>query len=260
MNKCIFLVLFATLWISACSSNPGTASTPAASASQLIIADYPLEKIPDPESPDLETVLDAVRLDPRFQHEEEVSRVVEIPFCTVAEHQGICIMLGSDRLFAVEEYDSAGNGKVTVTRNGSEIYSLPVGKASPLTNLRGLWAYGGHWVLETVRVNSRQDGNQVPLETIGQITRDGLLLNDINAYDEAYEFQILDGRPFYLFRRGTNIDASFDGNEVPLGYTQIIHYGCCSESNLNPVHHLTYLDFFARKGEDWYYIEIGSNH
>ena len=144
------------------------------------------------------------------------------------------------------------------TRNGSEIYTISVGTASPLTNLRELWTYNDHWVIEIVRVNIEQDGNQSTFETIGQIIQDGELLNDRYGYDESYEYQFLDGRPFFLFRRGTRIDANYNGVEVPLGYNQVIHYGCCSESTLNLVKYEDHLDFFARKGEGWYYVEISS--
>jgi hypothetical protein len=225
---------------------------------QLSLSEYPLENLPEPESAELQTVLDAIRQDSRFKFDKGEAGVVLIPFCEVGGIQGICGTLGLDDLFAFEQWDRDGSGRVIVDRNGSEIYTIPVGAASPLTNLHELWTYDDHWVMEIVRVNIEQDGNQSTFETIGQIIQDGELLNDRYGYDEAYEFQFLYGRPFFLFRRGTSIDANYNGAEVPLGYSQVIHYGCCSESTLNLVHYEDHLDFFARKGEGWYYVEIGT--
>jgi len=251
------LILLVVPCLAACQAN--TAQVPVMMPSlsgQLRIVEYPLEGLPGAESTELKTILASVRQDPRFQFDKSSAEMVIAWFCKVGERQGICASLGSDDLFAYEEFSSDGSGRVILTSNGSEVYTIPIGTASPLTNLRGLWTYSGHWVLETVQVNIEPEGNQSTFETSGNIIRDGELLNGRYGYDESYEFQFLNGRPFYLFRRHENIDANFDGAEVPLGYDQIIHYGCCSESTLNPVKYEDHLDFFARKSADWYYVEI----
>lgn len=253
-----FLALLVYLVFSACQTVPGNMDRSATQThSDLRVTEFAISQLPVAESDELEAVLDAVRKDARFQYDRGAARVNQIPYCTGGEIQGMCVTLDLDELIAVEAYDQAGNGQVTVTRNGAEIYTIPVGDASPITALRGLWAWEESWVLETVLIHNSQDGNAISSETIGQITQDGMLLNDRYGYDEAYEFQLLDGKPFYLFRRGTSIDASFNGVEYPLGYTEIIHYGCCSASMLNPLHYTDHLDFFARKGERWYTVEIG---
>ncbi len=42
-----------------------------------------------------------------------------------------------------------------------------------------------------------------------------------------------------------------------LGYDEIPHYNCCGESSLNPKIYPNLVAFFGRKGQAWYYTEIG---
>jgi hypothetical protein len=138
---------------------------------------------------------------------------------------------------------------VTVERGGEVVFSAPAGMPSPILPLQGLWTYSGHWALELVDTDA--DVWQ------GQVFVDGKLINASGEYDEAFSFQLLDGRPFFLFSRGGRLGCSYDGVEVDLGYDRIPHYHCCSESVLNPVQAQSMVAFFAQRGEDWFYVEIG---
>ena len=161
--------------------------------------------------------------------------------------------LDQDVLLATENYSSDGSiGWVTLERNGKEIYRIETGMASPVTALRGLWTYDGHWELETAYVS--RDA------VAGRLTRDGVVLNDALGYSDVFNFQLLGGRPFYFFVRRGKVGYSFDGREAMLAFDEIPHYGCCSAAELNPLQALDMVAFFARKGSTWYYIEIGSGN
>ncbi len=179
--------------------------------------------------------------------------------CTVAEHFGLCASQGEDKLVAWEEYGSGifASGNVTLTRNGSPIYKIPIGDSSPISALRGLWTYDGHWALETAYIQNHQLGNEIDSQATGQISVDGQLINKQLGYQEAFGFQTMHGNPFYFFKQKGKIGLSYDGVEIATGYDEVPHYGCCSAATLNPGVYENMVAFFARKGSTWYYIEAG---
>jgi len=116
------------------------------------------------------------------KHAEERLQIISFVdrSCNVGNQLGQCATLGTDRLAAWEDYDTSapfGSGKVTLTRNGSRIYQIPVGDSSPIGSLRGLWTYAAHWALETAFVTNHQHGNEIDSQATGQISIDGKLLN-----------------------------------------------------------------------------------
>jgi hypothetical protein len=233
---------------------------PAPFPSELTVAEYPLKQQPEAESLLLYYV-DSVQGDPRLIHADERANTFDWSAWTCPpENQipmGRCATLGTDKLVAYEEYNNLGQGHVTVTRNGEKIYKISVGHGSPINGLRGLWVYDNHWAVETANVTERQEGNTIYSDAVGQVTVDGVLLNDQLGYEEAFGFQTIHGKPFYFFRRDGKINASYNGVEIQLGYDEIPHYGCCSAATLNPFMFQNMVTFFARKGETWYYAEIG---
>jgi hypothetical protein len=166
-------------------------------------------------------------------------------------HFSMRTALGVDTLIATENYSPDGaSGWVAVTRSGQEIYRVGTGNASPVTSLRGLWSYGGHWVLETAYA-SHDSIN-------GSLSRDGESLNAPRGYEEAFDFQLLRGKPYYFFKKDGKNGFSYDGRDVAAGYDEIPHYGCCSNSEVNPRKAQNLVAFFARRGAIWYYVEIGA--
>jgi len=194
-------------------------------------------------------------------HADERSRLITIMdhSCDIEGYFGQCATLGADSLAAWVDYtgDPSSTGTATLTRNGQTIYQIPVGNSSPIDSLRGLWVYGEHWALETAYVTTQPVGNEIYSQATGQISVDGQLLNEQLGYQEAFGFQTMDGKPFYFFERDDEIGISYDGEEIPLGYAEVPHYGCCSASSLNPLTTPNMVAFFARKGDTWYYVEIG---
>jgi hypothetical protein len=164
---------------------------------------------------------------------------------------GMRTRLGMDELIAVEHFEPGdASSWVGVTRGGQEMYRIDTGMPSPITSLRGLWTYDQHWVLETAFI--------APEAHSGRLSMDGALMIPDSARREAFEFQLLHGRPFYFFRTDNGIRLSYDGADPAATYDEVPHYRCCSAAALNPIHAEDMLAFFARRGETWCYVEAGT--
>ena len=92
---------------------------------------------------------------------------------------------------------------------------------------------------------------------MGHIVSDGVWLNEEYGYDEAFGFQLLNGKPIYFYQRDGQIGVSFAGEELLLGFDKVLHYGCCSAGMLNPNRAQKMKPFFAQNDGIWYYAEIG---
>ncbi len=251
LAACLFIVL------AGCARSPGT---PAPIPGELSLEEHALARQPEAEYTQLyfaESTPEGILA----KHAEERSQIINLmdKSCTVDDHFGQCMLLGEAKIAAWEEYgiNLIGTGSVTVTLNGSPIYKIPVGDSSPIGALRGLWTYAGHWALETAYVKNHQQGNEIDSQATGQVSVDGQLLNKQLDYQEAFGFQTMHGQPFFFFKRDDKIGISYNSVEIPLGYDEVLHYGCCSAATLNPKVAQNMVAFFARKGSTWYYIEIG---
>ena len=154
------------------------------------------------------------------------------------------LFLDDDLLVATETWKNANQklqDEVQLSRAGKVIYTLSVGNPGANMAVRGLWVYAGHWILEVT----------------GQVIEDGQSLNERADYDETFGFQLLQGEPFYFFKKGSAIGAVYAGQEIQLRYNEVPHYGCCSPAELNPISAENMLAFFAQRDGRWYYVEIG---
>ena len=178
---------------------------------------------------------------------------------------GMAVQMGNDKVEALESFTDIATDlgtfqkvSVQVTRAGQTIYSIPAGDGSPINTLQGLWAYSNHWALEIADVTEKFSlNNQISLDSVGLLVQDGELLNDRYNYDEVFGFQLMDGKPFYFFKRDGQIGISYANQEVSLGYAQILHYQCCSGAELNPKKAQNMVSFFAQRDDKWFYVEIG---
>ena len=242
--------IVAALFLILTSSCIGPARSPRAHALQVDA--HPLLEAPTldpllfkPVGGSMDSVLAA--------HAAERQQVIAPESFFVNGHFSLRATLGQDVLVATENYSPGGStGWVTLQRNDVEIYRIDTGMASPVTALRGLWTYDGHWVLETAAVSSDA--------TRGRLTRDGVVLNDALGYSDAFNFQLMDGRPFYFFTRRGRIGYSFDGHDSMPAFDEIPHYGCCSAAELNPRQARDMVAFFASRGDMWYDVEIISGN
>lgn len=148
---------------------------------------------------------------------------------------------------------------VVVWLDKDKVYTTKAGDVSPTQALQGLWTYDGHWILEIASATAIVNGkdNARSYNIIGQIVKDGELLNDKYGYQEAFGSQLLNGKPFYFFKKDGKFGISYAGQTSELGYDEIPHYGCCSAAEINPKPTKDMVTFFAKKNGTWYYVEIG---
>jgi hypothetical protein len=234
--------------------------TPGSGIPGLSIEEHPLAHEPEAEYSQLDFT-EGSQQDNLGKHAAERALTFSLAnmSCTMENSMGFCVKLGNDLLKASEVYSGGlfDKGKIILTLGEKNIYTIPVGDPSSIGALRGVWSYKGHWALETAYVKNIQSGNEIDSQPTGQITIDGKLLNKQEGYEEAFGFQTMHGKPFYFFKRDGVIGISYDGTEISLGYEEIPHYGCCSAGTFNPDMYQNMVAFLARKGSQWYYIEIG---
>lgn len=166
------------------------------------------------------------------------------------------VTLGSDSINAVESY-TGSQVAVDVTRNDLLVLTVDAGVISPINNYRGLWVVGEQWFLEVAHVEENPTDPNAAFILWGEIFADGNSLNEQHGYDDAFNFQIMDGKPFFFYSRAGELGFSYDGRETKLGYTGIPHYLCCSASAFNPLPAEKMVAFYASAGEQDYYVELG---
>ena len=138
---------------------------------------------------------------------------------------------------------------VQLIRGSEVIFETPGGLPSPAVPVQALWTYGGHWALEVLYSDETT--------WAGRVFIDGEMVNEQKGYEEAFGLQLLDGKPFFFYKREGKIGYSYDGKETDLGYDEILHYYCCAETEMNPIPAEKMVAFFAKKGDVWYYVELG---
>ncbi len=163
------------------------------------------------------------------------------------------VMQGNDKLETMEI--GGTDTSAAVTRNGQAFFSVPNNGPGVTSPFRVLANYDDYWVLELAQRVEKPDAN---VYFSGRVFIDGKPLNDQYGYEESFGFQTMAGKPFYFFRRDGQIGVAVDGQQVSLGYDDVPHYGCCSAGALNPRIARNMIAFFARRGDRWYYVEIGA--
>jgi formylglycine-generating enzyme required for sulfatase activity len=147
--------------------------------------------------------------------------------------------------------DSGDMGDELRVTLGDRLVYAALTRPCAWTELKGGWAYEGHWVIE---LGLPEQDSWFP--TKGQIIQDGQDLNAACSYEESYNFALLGGRPFYFYHKKEGGPGIFyDGQELPLLYDEIPHYLCCSAGAMNPETYSNMVRFFGRRGEQWYYVE-----
>lgn len=146
---------------------------------------------------------------------------------------------------------------VEVTRRGEVISRISAGHVSPITALRRLWVQDDHWTLEIAHTTNLVNGSTVRSFPVGRIYHDGVLLNDQYGNDGMFGYQLLDGKPFYFYKNDGQIHLSYNGEDLTITYDDVPHYRCCSGAEVNPNQAGNWVGFFGKRGETWFYTEIG---
>jgi hypothetical protein len=137
-----------------------------------------------------------------------------------------------------------------VWRDGKMLYSFPVDGIC--CRAKTLLRYEDHWLFWFMD----DWGNR------GWVVQDGILLNDLYDYDNAFSIFLLDGKPFFFFQRGDQVGVSFNGEEILLPYAKISYGPICCETGgtgqWNPRGTDIMVGFYILRGEsERQYIEIG---
>ncbi len=158
-----------------------------------------------------------------------------------------------DKLLSAEIASvSSGRSSVNVYLDDQPAYTTEFNDVSVYGPLEGPWTYGSHWAL--VVIDAQSDGKQ-GWNPYARLIQDGQDVTAQKGYEQAFQFTLLDGKPVYFYQKAAKIGVSFDGQELDKRSDEIPHYQCCSGSLLNPQSSMKLLWFFARRGNDWYYVE-----
>jgi hypothetical protein len=143
-----------------------------------------------------------------------------------------------EQLAAFEFESNGSSSTLWVTLAGKRIYSLSLPWQPLSVDIDNL---GKDWLLEL-------DGTLIVA---------GEIMNLTWGYGEVYDYHLLDGKPFFFFEKGGQVGISYDGQELPVRYDEVIHGECCGGMN-NPrsSEHMSW--FYALRDGTWYYVEIGN--
>lgn len=184
-------------------------------------------------------------------NEAERVKILTNEVFTIEGHPAMNALGENKNLQAVVYTASEGQPlqTVKVMRDSETIFEAPAGLPSPAVPIQALWTYDGHWTLEVLYSDETT--------WAGRVFIDGVMVNEQKGYEEAFGLQLLDGKPFFFYKRDGKIGYSYDGNETILGYNEIPHYFCCAETEYNPIQAENMVAFFAQKDNTWYYVELG---
>ena len=264
------IIVLVCLCLGGCgSSNPALSQKPLTLPAELSVEEYALQDRPQiigeatisfvPVEATQEEVL-SKRYDERNKPLQDTSSYEDF-------HLGYSGILNGQKIVArydetpvtITDKDTFYKGYVQVSQGEKILYAVQTGDSSPVGSLRGIWTYDNYWVLEVVHATVKKGPfeNETDFDLVGEIILDEVSLNQRQAYQESFGFQLMKGKPFYFFKKSGRMGISYDGEEISLGYTQVPHYRCCSGVALNPKSAENMVSFFAQRQGIWYYVEIG---
>ncbi len=161
-----------------------------------------------------------------------------------------------DRLLSIQISDvSHGVSRLQVYLDDQQAYESQFNDISTYASFDGPWTYSEHWAL--ILLDAKLDGEQGPAQ-YERLIQDGQDVNSLKGYEQAFEFSLLNGQPFYFYQKSGKIGISFAGEETATNYDEVPHYQCCTPALSNPGRSLNMVWFFARRGTAWYYVEAYS--
>jgi len=244
IKSTIFLLMIAVI-AGSCSTDHNTPSQ------KLQLQEHQLTRAPEP-APFQFQPIEGTQEQVQADHAVERVEVIYNEIITVDLNPAMQSMGKTSDLLAVLVTEAHDRMKqhVQLKRNEEIIFEAPAGLPSPAMPLQALWTYDDHWALEILYAD---------METYsGQIYIDGKCINDTMGYEDAFGLQLLAGELFYFYQKDDIFGYSYAGQENDLSYNEISHYYCCGDSMLNPIQAEDMVAFFARKADNWYYVELGA--
>jgi|AMZC01.1.fsa_nt_AMZC01000742.1_16 hypothetical protein len=149
------------------------------------------------------------------------------------------VYVGNDLYEVVADWNAQ---QFHVTRNGQIIYTVTPTGPFVEPPVKALWAWEWHWVLEVA----------------GDVLIDGQSLRQQLGYEEIFEWRLIDGLPFFFFKRDGRYGLHYGGQIVePYRYDDIVHYLCCEPGMFNAAGNDTMVWFYALRDGVWHYVEAG---
>jgi hypothetical protein len=137
--------------------------------------------------------------------------------------------------------DSQKQDRIKVQRGGQVIFEFAILPMAVKNPVEGLWSWDGHWLLGVD----------------GILIEDGKIYNQQAGVDEIFNWQLLGGKPFHFFSRAGKTGLSWGGKTLAIEYDEVVHGMCCEPGAFNPGGNSELAWFYARRGEMWYYVEVG---
>lgn len=143
----------------------------------------------------------------------------------------------SDHLFPV-----GAASQTIVYQNDEAIYNLIIPQPGPAGNpVQPLWAWHGHWILEVENV----------------VVQDGVLQNPLLGFDEMFAWHLVNEKPFFFFSTNGVYGISYDGQNLPQRYEDIIHGPlCCDPAAYSLESSSAGARFYALKNKTWYLVSV----
>lgn len=243
LSKIVVLVLFA-IALSGCTLLPQRAST-------LQLEEHQLTGAPELVPLGFEP-LQGTQEEVLARHAIERGMIVSNETFPVDGNPAITSMGENTELEAIVVTTTQGqpDQSVRLLRGDELVFEAPAGFPSPVIPVQALWTYDGHWALEILFADETT--------WAGQIFINGVLVNEKKGYDEAFGLQLLADKPFFFYMRDGHAGYSYDGKETDLEFSEIPHYRCCAETEINPIPAQNMVAFFAVKDQEWFYVELGA--
>ena len=150
------------------------------------------------------------------------------------------IYVGNDLVRA----EVQGN-RVVVIQGDEPVFSTRVKDEMAVSSpLKGFWSWQEGWALEVTN----------------EVFINGESLNRQLGFDQIFDWQLLDGEPFYFFvehERDGMVGIVYAGQVMSERYDEVVHYRCCEPAafNVNSNEHMVW--FYALRDGTWYYVEAG---
>ena len=135
--------------------------------------------------------------------------------------------------------------RVEVRRDGQVVFNMAIPQAGPAGPPAGeLWGWDHHWAFEVENV----------------VVQDGELQNLKLGLDEMFDWRLVDGKPFYFFRKGTAYGLAYDGQPVPLSYEDLLHGQlCCDAAHYRIASLSNGAWFYGLRDGTWYLVFVELN-
>jgi hypothetical protein len=114
----------------------------------------------------------------------------------------------------------------------------------PVPPLITAWVYERHWIIQSY------------CNDVFDVIWDGQSINETNGYESSFAFQLMDGEPFYLFKRDSKVWVFYNNEVVLLSYDEVFLRYCCMTFP-PPLHYENMITFYAKEGDQLYYVVIG---